>query len=568
MSIEEIPFDDINWDFTLSSEPPSWWDPDRPNWNEAILKILSESCPMAESRSNLLKGVSKFCSKTWEGGCKIAHKTAKKVKQIWEDHKTEVIVAVVVVAAAATIIYTFGTGTNAAIAAGTAAVGTLANGPSTERPPMISSSSEPPSLPKESTSHLYPSENFPQSPSLALNDTPSIFGETPQGAISPPMPISIFELDRMMRTSSQGQPPTGIKEDPSLPSELPIPYYPKYNTGSIPEYRPPSSSSDIPSWLKWEQQTSLNNNQPLSIPNSFSSSHPEPQVIAPSIDTTRYDPEFLLFLEKFSPNYFDPNPKVEKSWVDTFVKVMGKGMIDTELQEALSACPKPIPSSHYIKEGTQVPHIRIGGINGMNTPHETMTSHTNYLSQFIPDHRIEWVHNQTHGPIIDLGEIFSFNYPGSSPNTADLLIENWTKFHQENRDYPNAKYLQFCHSQGAIHINNGLEQSSEEMRNRIIVVAIAPAKVVPTEMCYRSYNYASKKDIVPYGEVVYAAAKDANNCLLTNNVEKAIENRKQLILLDPHPDATGIDHDWQSPTFLKTVKDHIDAYLTEYGEHK
>ncbi len=62
-----------------------------------------------------------------------------------------------------------------------------------------------------------------------------------------------------------------------------------------------------------------------------------------------------------------------------------------------------------------------------------------------------------------------------------------------------------------------------------------------------SFDYASKKDIVPFGELLFAGAFDTNELGTMSAVERALENRKELILLDPHPDAKGIDHDFRSP---------------------
>ena len=169
--------------------------------------------------------------------------------------------------------------------------------------------------------------------------------------------------------------------------------------------------------------------------------------------------------------------------------------------------------------------------------------------------------------VADLVEV-PLNYLGLSPNTAQLLKDNWTAFHEANKDNPKAKYLQFCHSQGAIHVRNALANAPQEIRDRIIVVAIAPAAVVPRQLCFDSVNYASKKDIVPLGEVVFYSFFDTNELGISSAVETALERRNELILLDPHPEATGIDHDFQSPTFKECIKNRIDDYYDKNGEYE
>ena len=126
-----------------------------------------------------------------------------------------------------------------------------------------------------------------------------------------------------------------------------------------------------------------------------------------------------------------------------------------------------------------------------------------------------------------------------------LLLENWTEFHKQNVDRPHAKYLQFCHSQGAIQMKNALMHAPKEIRDRVIVVAIAPAAVVSKELCYQSYNYASKKDIVPFGELAFAGALSTNEYSTSPVLEMAMEHHEELIILEPHPDATEMDHNFQ-----------------------
>ncbi len=39
------------------------------------------------------------------------------------------------------------------------------------------------------------------------------------------------------------------------------------------------------------------------------------------------------------------------------------------------------------------------------------------------------------------------------------------------------------------------------------------------------------------------------------------KNKDQLILLNPHEEAKGIDHDFESPTFIDKIGNHIRGYL-------
>jgi hypothetical protein len=95
-----------------------------------------------------------------------------------------------------------------------------------------------------------------------------------------------------------------------------------------------------------------------------------------------------------------------------------------------------------------------------------------HLTRLVGGLNVEATYNSSHGAGGDLAEIFACNYWGYSPNTSKLLLETWTDFHTQNVEKPNQKYLQFCHSQGAIHVKNALLRAPQEIRNRIIVVAI------------------------------------------------------------------------------------------------
>jgi hypothetical protein len=208
---------------------------------------------------------------------------------------------------------------------------------------------------------------------------------------------------------------------------------------------------------------------------------------------------------------------------------------------------------------------RIGGINGINTIFQEAVSHAEYISRFARNQPVNWVYNRTHGFLLDGLETILLNYVGYSPNTAAQLRGNWNAFHEENKDVPDLKYLQFCHSQGAAHVRNGLLHAPREVQARILVVSIAPSVIIPGEICFKSFNYASEKDLVPYVELARWSAFDTNEFGLSKLVEIAIEQREQLIRLPAHAGAKGLDHDFQSPTYARIIKDHIDDYIAREG---
>lgn len=95
---------------------------------------------------------------------------------------------------------------------------------------------------------------------------------------------------------------------------------------------------------------------------------------------------------------------------------------------------------------------------------------------------------------------------------------------------------------------NALDSSPKSVRERIIVLAISPGKIIPRELCYESYNYASKKDFVPKLDVI-----------------GRIRYGNELILLDPDPKAPEHDHGLDSPTFQRIIKENLQNYIMDYG---
>lgn len=261
----------------------------------------------------------------------------------------------------------------------------------------------------------------------------------------------------------------------------------------------------------------------------------------------------------------DPRPSPNAN-PNSFWRELGFHLLEPELKTQEMPVTKPDTSRYIQTEGTLFKDKRIGFINGINTKEHEGLAHTQYLQKLANGMSIDFTYNQTHSIPIDAIEAAALNLKGYSPNTANLMRQTWTAFHEENLDNTK-KYLHICHSQGAIHTKNALKGLPEEVRNRVIVVAVAPAAIVSKALCYEAYNYASSKDLVPYAELASAIAEQLSP-LPNGRLNEALEARKQLIILDPHPDATGIDHDFQSLTFLEVIKKHIDLHLCSNGECK
>jgi hypothetical protein len=269
-----------------------------------------------------------------------------------------------------------------------------------------------------------------------------------------------------------------------------------------------------------------------------------------------------------NPSTYQPiPPRPGSSFTRHFLQIFGREILDSELVVGVPIAE--IQKSHYFTTaGERRPSCQVGGINGIDTPLDYAIGHAEHIKQFTPNQSIDWVYNNSHGPTVGVIEVYTQNYLGISINTADLLLNNWIAFHQANKDNPNARYLQISHSQGSAHVYNALLQAPKEIRDRVFSFSIAPAKIISNDMCFRSLRYASKKDIVHLGELLFAGALDTNEIGISRTLETILENRKGLILLNPHPDATGIDHDLRSPTFITTLVNLFRDYYGRNGEYE
>lgn len=230
------------------------------------------------------------------------------------------------------------------------------------------------------------------------------------------------------------------------------------------------------------------------------------------------------------------------------------------------------PSCHIETEGIEYKFMRIGFINGMGNSYEDSMNSLRHIKTFVGDMKIEGVYNNSNGIAVDLAEIFLLNYGGIAPVTSDLLIENWTRFHEENINNPEAKYLQFAHSMGTILTKDALMKAPQEIRDRIIVVSIGPAVVIPKELCYESIPFASGNDIVHFGENIFAfvasGAMSNDDQQSLERYAKLIESKQQLTLLEQHPESEGMGHSFQDPTFDQPIGDNIAEYLNNNGQYR
>ena len=251
------------------------------------------------------------------------------------------------------------------------------------------------------------------------------------------------------------------------------------------------------------------------------------------------------------------------SQISSFFSTIGDGVIDNPalLDQKATLLSQPKQTILFSSPGKKEPWCGIGGINGINTTKKDAVAHAEHLSQFAQGYSIDWLHNRSHGTVLDLCETVLLNLPGTSPKTADLLLKQWTAFHLENIDDPEVKFLQFCHSQGTIHVRNALARAPQEIRSRIIVQAFGPALIIPEDLCYRAGHFACRGDFVPNSQDWLKGFYKG----MVGTFESMAAS-PNIVWVDPHPH-TQHPHDFQNPTFDQIKKDVIEEHLKKKGRY-
>lgn len=187
--------------------------------------------------------------------------------------------------------------------------------------------------------------------------------------------------------------------------------------------------------------------------------------------------------------------------------------------------------------------LGIGFVNGICTTEERAMDCALHISRLAEGLNVHAVLNPTHGFTTDIAESkIGLNYIVTNP--VFQIHAMWNSFFEKSS--ATAKFLMVCHSQGAIHVRNALLCYPPELRNRIMVVAIAPAAYIYQESCAKVIHYRAHawRDFVP--RIDRAGAE---------------RSKKTIITLESHTDAPWFDHDFMSPTYKRRLQRHLTKYI-------
>ena len=119
-----------------------------------------------------------------------------------------------------------------------------------------------------------------------------------------------------------------------------------------------------------------------------------------------------------------------------------------------------------------------------------------------------------------------------------------------------------------------LKNQKGHVQQRFMVLAIAPATIIPDEICYRSYNYVSKKDFIPFIRPSLLSIASAAQLMGQTNHERPLirdipsGNLGELRFLKPHRNTKLLDHNFDSPTFSSVKEEHLSEYFKIRGENQ
>lgn len=188
--------------------------------------------------------------------------------------------------------------------------------------------------------------------------------------------------------------------------------------------------------------------------------------------------------------------------------------------------------------------MEIGFINGINNSFTEAKKSAGYIFELAGGYNVHGVYNATHGVAVDLVECkLGLKYIATEP--VHQLHKMWNSFFE--RSSADAKYLMICHSQGAIHARNALLDYPPALRERILVVAIAPGGYIYRETCAKVIHYrnaSALRDFVPRLDVLGAR-----------------RSAQTVVDLPSHPNAPLFDHEFISPTYRSSLRKHVLNYI-------
>ena len=153
-------------------------------------------------------------------------------------------------------------------------------------------------------------------------------------------------------------------------------------------------------------------------------------------------------------------------------------------------------SLNFTIDGKELQCGEIGYINGAGTDYTYAIGDAYRIREaHCQGHAMHCVYASDQGTLADASSVTLAHTMQILPQ-ARLLIQRWTEFFEKAG--PNEKYLQICMSRGAIDVAAALAALPEELKKRILVIAIAPAYIIENTTCCKAINLIIKEDPIPF----------------------------------------------------------------------
>lgn len=250
---------------------------------------------------------------------------------------------------------------------------------------------------------------------------------------------------------------------------------------------------------------------------------------------------FLLCISSLfaSNDPFLPNSPTKKAWTSSSKDFLIGGLVNPANGQFSLAESVYEVGTNELKAG------KILFVNGINNNLEDAMHHASKLSNLGGDVKITGIHNKTNTIGIDLLECSISNlYIPFIPSF--LLHSQMRDFH--NTRNPEEKMMILSTSAGSIHVRNALKLSTDEIRNRVISLAIAPAAIINDNLCFDSSHFATAGDYV----VLWTMLNDPFHA-------------HKIKFIDSAPGAPKFDHSIDSPTYKPIITLSLDNYMQFSG---
>lgn len=202
-----------------------------------------------------------------------------------------------------------------------------------------------------------------------------------------------------------------------------------------------------------------------------------------------------------------------------------------------------LKSSTYSLERPLLNKGGIGYINGVYTPFHIAKNDANRLSVNLANGvNFSCIYNSSQGLAEDVA-LSLLLQGGICTPPVRLLLQQWMQFFATHDSSEN--FLQICFSQGVCHVSNALDLLDPKLRQRIHVIAIAPAVYIPKMEGCQVKHFTKLEDPVRY------VAKDRT---------RMDEHDPDIIVV---PADTCNPHDPHGPEFVKAIAPFVQKYIEE-----